>query len=202
MDGFARRKEQSKDQIRQAAWDLFSQFGVDRVSMADIARKADVSQATIYNNYGSKEAIVREFVTSAVDHLVNHVKETLSPSMRYQDKMNALLQSISEMMANGHATPSVSTFFTSSIDIQNDPEIKKIREAAREQMVELMLNLIEEGRQQGQVSPEIPDEVLSIYLDAFLAIFINPELRSAFNRNPRIVKDIGELMLYGLRGVG
>ena len=59
MDGFARRKEQSKEDIRMAAWELFSQFGVDKVSMTDVARKAGVSQATIYNNFGSKEALAR-----------------------------------------------------------------------------------------------------------------------------------------------
>jgi AcrR family transcriptional regulator len=32
-----------------------------------IARKAGVSQATIYNNIGSKEALAREFVTAAVE---------------------------------------------------------------------------------------------------------------------------------------
>ena len=57
--------EQSKEDIRKAAWELFGQFGVDKVSMADIAKKAGVSQATIYNNFGSKEALIREFVTTA-----------------------------------------------------------------------------------------------------------------------------------------
>ena len=57
LDGFTRRKEQSKEDIRRAAWELFSQFGVMKVSIADIARKAGVSQATIYNHFGSKEAL-------------------------------------------------------------------------------------------------------------------------------------------------
>jgi AcrR family transcriptional regulator len=67
MDGFARRKEQSKEDIRKAAWELFSQFGVDKVSIADIAHKAGVSQATIYNNFSNKESLAREFVTNAVE---------------------------------------------------------------------------------------------------------------------------------------
>ena len=70
MDGFQRRKEQTKKEIRQAAWALFSRFGVDKVTVADIARKAGVSQATIYNRFGSKDALVREFVTTAIDELV------------------------------------------------------------------------------------------------------------------------------------
>ena len=64
-NGFERRKEQSKEEIRRAAWELFAQFGVERVSMADIARKAGVSQATIYNNFANKETLTREFVAVA-----------------------------------------------------------------------------------------------------------------------------------------
>jgi AcrR family transcriptional regulator len=58
-DGFTRRKEQSKEEIRKAAWELFGQFGVEKVSIVDIARKAGVSQATIYNNFGSKDALAK-----------------------------------------------------------------------------------------------------------------------------------------------
>ena len=58
MDGFERRKEQSKEDIRRAAEELFSKFGADKVSVNDIARKAGVSQATIYNNFGSKDELV------------------------------------------------------------------------------------------------------------------------------------------------
>ena len=91
-NGFERRKEQSKEDIRKAAWELFSQFGVGKVSIADIARKAGVSQATIYNNFGSKDALAREFVTSAVDQLVNRVQEVLTPDRPYREKMAAFIQ--------------------------------------------------------------------------------------------------------------
>ena len=78
MDGFARRKEQSKEEIRKAAWELFSQHGVDKVSVMDIAHKAGVSQVTIYNNFGSKEALAREFVGFMVDMLENRVQEIVA----------------------------------------------------------------------------------------------------------------------------
>jgi AcrR family transcriptional regulator len=58
VNGFTRRKEQSKDDIRKAAIELFSQFGIEKVNISDIARKAGVAQATIYNNFGSKDIYV------------------------------------------------------------------------------------------------------------------------------------------------
>jgi AcrR family transcriptional regulator len=200
MDGFTRRKEQSKEEIRKAAWDLFSQFGVEKVSVADIARKAGVSQATIYNNFGSKEMLAREFVTTVVEQLVNRVQEILTPNMHYWEKMAAFIQFISEIMA--HERPSVAdnTIFTSSFDLQNDPEIKKIRDSAQAKMTDLLLGLVQEGKNQGQINLNLSEEALGIYFKVFMDIFTAPQLQHRFSHDPKLVLDVGSLMIYGLSG--
>ena len=200
MDGFARRKEQSKDDIRKAAWELFSQFGVDKVSMADVARKAGVSQATIYNNFGSKEALAREFVSTSVESLVSRVQEIVIPGHSYQEKMTAFFQFISSMMAEGKPSSSRNAVFDSSLDLQNDPEIKKIRIEAQEKMITLMMGLIEEGRQQGQVNPELSDEALCIYFTIFMDVFTHSKFQYQYSRTPNLVDEMGSLMLHGLKG--
>ena len=95
MDGFARRKASSRKRIRQAAYELFSQFGVDKVSITDIARKAGVSPATIYNNFDGKEALVREFVTTTIEQFTTRIQDALTPEMPYRDKMATFVQFIS-----------------------------------------------------------------------------------------------------------
>ncbi len=200
MDGFARRKEQSKEDIRKAAWELFSQFGVDKVSIVDIARKAGVSQATIYNNFESKDALAREFVTTAVKQLVTRVQDILTPDQQFREKMTAFIQFISDMMVNGRPSAAESAVFASSIDLQNDPEIKKIRIEAQEKMIHLMLGLIQEGKQQGQVNPDLSDEALSIYFVGFMDIFSNPQLQNQFYHHPGLVQELGTLMIFGLSG--
>lgn len=200
MDGFARRKEQSKDDIRKAAWELFSQFGVDKASIADIARKAGVSQATIYNNFGSKEVLAREFVTASVEHLMSSVQEILTHKKSFNDKMAAFFEFISDMMASGRPSGSENAVFTSSLDLLHDPEIKKIRTEAQKKMTELLLQLIEEGKQQGQVNPDLSDEALHVYFAVFMDVFTNPELQRRFYKRPAIIQEVGALMLYGLKG--
>ena len=199
MDGFERRKEQSKEDIRRAAWELFSQFGVDKVSIADIARKAGVSQATIYNNFGHKEALVREFVTGAVEHLVNSAQEILTPKMSFQEKMAAFIRFISEMMVSGQPSAAERVIF-SSLDLQNDPEIKKIRTVAQEKMTGLMLGLIREGKEQGQVNPQLSEAALRIYFAVFMDAFSNPQLQQLYYQNPSLVQELGSLMMHGLSG--
>ncbi len=197
MDGFERRKEQSKEDIRRAAWELFSQFGVDRVSIADIARKAVVSQATIYNNFGSKEVLVREFVTGAVEYLVNSAQEILTPIMSFQEKMAAFLRFISEMMIAGQPSAAERVMF-SSLDLQNDPEITKIRTAAQEKMAGLLLGLVREGQEQGQVNPRLSEAALRIYFAVFMDAFSSPHFQQQYYQNPGLVQELGSLMMHGL----
>ena len=141
MDGFARRKEKSKENIRTAAAELFAQFGVDKVSIASIARKAGVSQATIYNNFGSKDALARAFVAAAVDDLVLRVQAVLTPEKPYNDKIAAFVQFLSATTSSARPAGAADPVFDGSRDLMDDPEIKKVRSAAQERMTALMLGL-------------------------------------------------------------
>ena len=93
MDGFERRKEQSKEDIRRAAEELFSRFGADKVSVNDIARKAGVSQATIYNNFGSKDELVHDYRKSIVNGIAGRFREILVWKKSFIEKFEGLLQS-------------------------------------------------------------------------------------------------------------
>ena len=199
-DGFARRREQSKRHIRQAAWELFSQFGVEKVSMADIAEKAGVSPATIYNNFDGKEMLAREFVATVIDQLVSRVQTVLTPDRPYQAKMAAFMQLISEMMAHERPSAFARTVFTTSLDLESDPEIKEIRDAAQGKMADLLLGLVREGKEQGQVDPDLSERALRIYFRAFMDVFTDPELQYQYSSDRKLVQDLGVLMMYGLGG--
>ena len=199
-NGFMRRKQQSKEDIRKAGFELFSQFGVGKVSIVDIAHKAGVSQATIYNNFGSKDALAREFVSAAIDRLVSGCQEILTPDQPFWEKMAAFIQFISTLMAQGRASPSESGLLTSSQDLLNDPEIRKIHDSAREKMTSLLLGLVREGKEQGQIDKNLSDDAFRIYFRAMMDMFIDPEFQRLSYRDPQLTQNLGVLMIYGLGG--
>jgi len=198
LDGFERRKEQSKENIRKAASELFSQFGGEKVSIADIAKKAGVSQATIYNNFGSKEALTRDFVKTTVDQLVSDVENLLAPPIPFEEKITAIIQFISGAIADGNHPNMDRSVFASSIDLQSDREIKQIQENAKKRMTKIILDLIQEGKAQGRIKSDISDEVFTIYFFAFMDIFTNPQLQQRFHNNQKLLQDLGELLKNGL----
>jgi AcrR family transcriptional regulator len=49
------KKEQTRQLIAGTAWRLFADRGFDKVTVAEIAREAQVAEATVFNYYRSKE---------------------------------------------------------------------------------------------------------------------------------------------------
>jgi AcrR family transcriptional regulator len=57
----------TRDAILSAARDLFQEFGYHRTSIEDVARRADVSPATIYYQFGTKPGLLDAVLASLFD---------------------------------------------------------------------------------------------------------------------------------------
>src|SRR4051794_19106708 len=53
-----RKKQQTRELLAETARRLFSERGFERVSVAEIAREADVSEKTVFNYFPTKEDLV------------------------------------------------------------------------------------------------------------------------------------------------
>jgi AcrR family transcriptional regulator len=52
------KKQRTRQQIADTAWRLFAERGFDEVPVAEIARDAEVSEATVFNYFPTKEDLV------------------------------------------------------------------------------------------------------------------------------------------------
>jgi AcrR family transcriptional regulator len=71
----ARKKARTRQQIADAAAALFASKGFDAVTVAEVARLADVSEQTVYNFFPSKEQLVLDEDAAFEARLVRMVRE-------------------------------------------------------------------------------------------------------------------------------
>jgi AcrR family transcriptional regulator len=70
-----RKKEQTRERIANTARDLFVERGFDRVTVAEIARAADVSEKTVFNYFPAKEDLFYWRMESFEDELLRTVRQ-------------------------------------------------------------------------------------------------------------------------------
>ena len=183
MDGFERRKEQSKEDIRRAAEELFSRFGVDKVSVNDIAKKAGVSQATIYNNFGSKDELVKDYQHSIIRLLATRFRSILVWKKSWVEKLQGAIQSWLDI-ADQY-----------KLAVENGPlsSVAEIENAFGE--------FLKEGRAQGNIRKDISDEAIITYIRFFQhGIAENPAVYDRMKHDTGFSKDLISLFIYGISG--
>jgi AcrR family transcriptional regulator len=70
-----RKKQQTRRAIAEAAKRLFLERGFDQVSVAEVARAADVSEQTVFNYFSTKEDLVYERMDTFEQELLAAVRE-------------------------------------------------------------------------------------------------------------------------------
>jgi AcrR family transcriptional regulator len=53
-----RKKQETRQAISQAAFEMFAEHGFDAVTVAGVARRANVSEATVFNYFPTKEDLI------------------------------------------------------------------------------------------------------------------------------------------------
>jgi AcrR family transcriptional regulator len=188
MDGFERRKKQSQDDIRSAAEELFAKFGADKVSINDIANKAGVSQATIYNNFGSKEALVHDYRKNMVANLAGKFRSILLLKKSFFDKSQGLLQSwieFTERYNNAEEKP---------FDKKNDTAVKEAVDSA-------ILEFIQAGKKSGNINIALSDAAIVNYIKLFQrGIAHDPEVRRKMQADKHFAADMVSMFIHGIAG--
>jgi AcrR family transcriptional regulator len=70
-----RKKQQTRELIAATARRLFSERGFERVTVAEIARAADVSEQTVFNYFPTKEELVYWRLGSFEEQLLSTIRE-------------------------------------------------------------------------------------------------------------------------------
>ena len=195
MNPYERRIERNKERILRATLELFQVHGIKKTTTNDVARKAEVSPATIYNHFGSKEDLVRATVKYFLTGTAADFSRIFEGDLSFLEKMEQILLYKSDMLGQYQGE------FMQTI-ISEDPEIRHIVDSVYlTEIRQMVINFYEEGKRQGYVNPELSTEAIIRYI---LIVRSGMAAESILSEEPehnrKMMQELTPLFLYGIMG--
>ncbi len=191
MNGFEKRKEILKKNIKEAAFALFRVYGIQGVKMTDIAKKADVSKVSIYNFFGSKMNLVKNIIFDFMDQAYLEMREIMNQELSFDKKFNQIFnlsyQSF-DKLREGDSDGLINNEL-----IQNEEVQIFLREYSEKKIKPLFRELISQGQREGSVDETLDITTVFLYIQTMQTI-----LNSSLTIKQR--NDLGKLIFYGIRG--
>ena len=152
-----------KKRILKASRKLFSKYGYEETMMEDIAQKAEVSKATIYNYFPNKESLLMGTADEAIEGIKDLVENGLEDCSNSEEKLRRILE---EFVTSAVGYLELSRRITYLNSCEESPMF-----ATRKKMILMFKDLIFEAQREGSFNPEantddIADVVMGIYLIA------------------------------------
>lgn len=191
MDGFERRREQKKKDILEAALGLFMKYGTQKVSVSEIAQKANVSQVTIYNYFESKDLLINEVLKYYIDKVWDEQIQILDSDLPFNEKLKTIAFQKHEIAHE------INEQFFSKIMEDYSAGAGYLEELYTKEALPRLIKLFNEGREMGFVDKSLSDEAIILYIQMFKEFMQRKDIA---HRLLPFTDELTHLFYYGIAG--
>jgi AcrR family transcriptional regulator len=156
------RQSSRRREIEKAAYEVLAENGYRATSMLAIAKRAGASNETLYNWYGSKQALFR----SMVEENAREVAELLRKSIADNRDPLGTLRSVGPVLLRLLTSERAIALNRAAVTDADETGIlgQTLAEAGRESIMPLIARVFEEARLGGQMIFTTKEEPAEIYL--------------------------------------
>jgi AcrR family transcriptional regulator len=156
---------------------------------------AKVSQVTIYNYFGSKEALLRAVFMNYVDKAISDFEAYMNEGHSLKEKIEHIL--IREKVAYKELPPRL----IKELLIEDHELTRYIEEQYRERAIPLTVRMIEEGKKSGEISDDVSIETvlafIQLYMNQYEAIL---EMAQQSGDMDKFLDGMVQMFFYGICG--
>jgi AcrR family transcriptional regulator len=163
-----RKRQAVHQQLLDAAERLFSERGVARTTVDDIAEAADVARQTFFNHFPYKEALAVELEADGVQEVAQHAQALLEAGMPALE----VLQRTAEWVLERSIEDGELAVVVARELLHPDPE--RARRAAEQiPLREIFEGILVQAREEGTLRGDLPVQVVAARLSSVLRSIIS-----------------------------
>jgi len=149
-------RERQRRRILDAAWKLFDERGIDRVTMAEITATSGVQPSTMYQYFSNKDDIVWALLSELMTEAGVQIKQRVEGSPKALARISALL----DFMADELSTSQVKVRFMAQFDAMYARDwpaerLLTLESQVGPQTMQFFTDLIREGIADGSLRPDL-----------------------------------------------
>ncbi|MEN6317142.1 MAG: TetR/AcrR family transcriptional regulator [Syntrophaceae bacterium] len=173
--GIAERKLKEKQarirQIKKSAASLFQKKGFEETRMDEIAKRAEISKATIYLYFKSKEDLFYELVQEQLTNLSQNLIEIYNKEKNQENAIRAIMESTYSFYTDAPEVYHMITQFKARelAKVLSADKIKHLKESMRSNLKYLAMT-ITDGVEQGKFASVDPTLTAVLFWNMFMGI--------------------------------
>jgi len=195
MNGFERRKEQKKEAIKHAAAFLFLESSPGKVTMKEIADRANVSHVTIFKYFTSKQDLVQEVIRWCFEQEYKQLEDILKGEQSY-------LVRLKEMMSFKRKVYDPASLDFYNLATVSDPgRMADTISFFQDKKSKLYHEFLQEGKDKGFIRPDASVDAMITLIEGLRALLkAKPELLAELIYHKTLLEDCTKVLLFGVMG--
>jgi AcrR family transcriptional regulator len=170
----AERSNETLARILQAARECFARYGVQRTSMADVAKAAGVSRQTLYNTISGREELIESVVVLRVGEMSEELRQVLDAQPTFVD---ALVEVSVASVELARKDPEFTNLVETAGIIRLFEIIAGPFPAIHEAVARLFRPTFERARRTGELRSDVGDDELVDWIrSTYLSLILRTDL--------------------------
>ncbi len=181
-----------KEQLDQAAWNLFWKYGFQKVSITEICQKAGLSRKTFYAYYKDKTTLIIHLLEDWNETLIQSYRSIIESEQPFAARMQELLALKYEMSRN-FSMEFVADFF--------NPQASGILEQFSKMTansLETTRNFFIKAQEKGEMNPNLQLDFVMWLLQKQLELFRSDDILHLFPNAESLARQFSESLIYGI----
>lgn len=194
MNGFEKRANLIKEKIINTTLEMIKTCDPKKIRIADIAKKANVSQVTIYNYFGNKEGLIHGVARYSIDKAVSDFEGYMNGNFSIKEKIEQMIL---------HEKKSYHTLPMSIINqlYYEDQEITDYLEKLyQDKVLPPLIQLLEDGKESGEISSKVSTDSFLAFLNMYMKQSKELLEMAEKSGNMDFIDGISHLFFYGICG--
>jgi AcrR family transcriptional regulator len=177
-------------QIVQTATDLFTRFGIKRVSVEEICQRAGASKMTFYKYFRNKLDLLRHIWRTWIDEGYARLDEIDSLEIPFSEKMQKIID---------YKTDLVSRMSPEFIDelLHSNPEMSDVLREMFEESHCLFMDFVTRAQERGDMRKMRPEFVLAV-MDKLYELAHDERLRRIYPNHVEFTREINSFLFFGI----